>query len=157
MSIVRNVVFSIVSLALFGWGLSSLYFTQIDFADIVKNNPEPPWSIEINLIPIFATILIGTIFAALTLPKLKRKRKSWKRVFLLPTEFEEGDEREKELTGKACRSSYISMWYTFPIISALFLLYPFISDTVPYYPIILFLLYPLIQIIAYFISWKKNY
>ncbi|MEH7379414.1 hypothetical protein V7138_02880 [Bacillus sp. JJ1533] len=157
MSIFRNVMFSIVMLVLFGWGLTSLYFAQMDFADIVKNNTQPPWFIEINTLPIFATILIGGIFTVITYPKLKRKRRSWKNVLLLPSEFEEGDEREKELTGKACRASYISMWLTFPFIAALFLLYPFISDTVPYFPIILLLLYPLIQIIVYFISWKRNY
>lgn len=157
MSIFRNVMFSIIILALFGWGMTSLYFTQMDFADIVKNNTEPPWFVEINLIPIFAIVLIGGIITVITVPKLKRKRKTWKNVFLLPYEFEEGDEREKELTGKACRASYISMWNTFPIITALFFLYPFISDSVPYYPIILLLLYPLIQIVAYFISWKRNY
>ncbi|MEH7238880.1 hypothetical protein [Bacillus sp. JJ1562] len=157
MSIFRNVMFSIVMLVLFGWGLTSMYFAQMDFADIVKNNTQPPWFIEINMLPIFATILIGGVFTVITYPKLKHKRKSWKNVFLLPSEFEEGDEREKELTGKACRASYISMWFTFPIIAALFLLFPFISDTVPYYPIILLLLYPLIQIIVYFITWKRNY
>ncbi|MGN7299705.1 hypothetical protein [Ferdinandcohnia sp. SAFN-114] len=157
MSIVRNVVYSIVSIMLMGWALSSMYYAQMDFAKIVKTNQEPPWTIEINTLPILIAIVVGTLFTVFTYPKLKKKRKSWKNVFLLPIEFEEGDEREKELTGKACRTSYISMWYTFPIISALFLLYPFISDNVPYYPIILFLLYPLIQIIAYFISWKKNY
>lgn len=157
MSVFRNVLYSVITLFLFGWGLSALYYAQIDFATIVKTNPEPPWTIEFNALPIFATILIGTIFASITYPKLKRKRKTWKRVLLLPTEFEEGDEREKELTAKACRASYISMWYAFPILASLLLLYPFISDILPYYPIILFLLFPFVQIVVYFISWKRNY
>ncbi len=157
MSIFRNVLYSIISIALMGWAFSSMYYAHLDFAKIVKTNQEPPWTIEINMLPVFIAIVVGIMFAAFAFPQLKKKRKSWKSVFLLPLEFEEGDEREKELTGKACRASYISMWYTFPIITALFFLYPFISDSVPYYPIILLLLYPLIQIIAYFISWKRNY
>ncbi|WP_234987253.1 hypothetical protein [Bacillus sinesaloumensis] len=157
LSIFRNVLYSIISIALMGWALSTIYYAYMGFATIVKTNPEPPWMIEINMLPVFISIIVGIIFAAITYPQLKKKRKSWKNVFLLPIEFEEGDEREKELTGKACRSSYIIMWKTFPIITSLFFLYPFISDTVPYYPIILLLLYPLIQVTAYFVSWKKNY
>ncbi|MCC3356250.1 hypothetical protein [Bacillus sp. REN16] len=157
MSIFRNVMYSIISIGLLGWAISSMYYAQMDFAKIVKTNQEPPWSVEINILPVFLAIVVGIFFTAFMYPQLKKNRKSWKNVFLLPLEFEEGDEREKELTGKACRASYISMWYAFPIITALFLLYPFISDSVPYYPIILFLLCPLIQIVTYFISWKRNY
>ncbi|WP_010677214.1 hypothetical protein [Bacillus timonensis] len=157
MSIVRNVMYSVISIVLLGWALSSMYDAQLDFAEIVKTNQEPPWSVELNMLPFFIALVVGIAFTAITFPKLKKKRKSWKNVFMLPVEFEEEDEREKELTGKACRASYISMWFTFPIITALFLLYPFISDSVPYYPIILLLLYPLIQIVTYFISWKRNY
>lgn len=157
MSIFRNVMYSVVSIVLMGWAFSTMYFAHLDFAKIVKTNQEPPWFVEINLLPVFIAIVVGIIFTAITFPKLKKKRKSWKRAFLLPIEFEEGDEREKELTGKACRASYISMWYTFPITTALFFLYPFISDSVPYYPIILLLLNPLIQIVVYFTSWKRNY
>jgi len=157
MSIVRNILYSIISIVIWGWFLSSMYYTQMDFAEIVLTDKEPPWSVEINLLPVYIAVVVGIIFTAITYPQLKKKRKSWKNVFLLPQEFEEGDEREKELTGKACRASYISMWYTFPIIASLFLLYPFISDKVPYYPIILLLLCPLTQIVVYFITWKKNY
>src|SRR6476620_9185083 len=99
MSIFRNVMYSVITLAIFGWGLSALYYAQIDFAKIVLTNQEPPWFIEINVMPILIAIVAGILFSALTLPKLKKKRKSWKKVFLLPVEFEEGDEREKELTG----------------------------------------------------------
>ncbi|WP_449538080.1 hypothetical protein [Ferdinandcohnia sp. Marseille-Q9671] len=157
MSIFRSVLYSIISIVILGWGLSAMYYAQMDFAHIVKTNQEPPWFIEINMLPIFVALVASIVFSAIIYPKLKRKRKSWKNVLLLPTEFEEGDEREKELTAKACRASYISMWYTFPIITSLILLYPFISDTVPYYPIILLLLYPLIQVVVYFLSWKRNY
>lgn len=153
---VRNMVFFVLSLVVFGWGLSALYYAQMDFAEIVKD-PEPPWFIEINTMPIFIAIILGGIFTFITYPALKKKRKSWKNVFMLPPEFEESDEREKEITAKACRASYVSMWHSFPFIASLLLLYPFISDSVPYYHILVILLLPLIQGISYFLSWRKNY
>ncbi|MEH7222187.1 hypothetical protein V7112_00125 [Bacillus sp. JJ1566] len=157
MSIFRNVLYTVISLGLMGWAFSSMYYAHLAFANIVKTNQEPPWIIEINMLPAFIAIVVGAIYTAIALPNLKKKRKSLKSAFLLPLEFEEGDEREKELTGKACRAAYISMWYSFPVIISLFFLYPFISDSVPYYPIILLLLCPLVQIVTYFVSWKRNY
>ena len=147
---------SVICLGLFGWATTALYVANMDFAEVIKN-PEPPWMIEVNVLPILAAIVIGGILTLFLYIKSKQKHKSWTKAFFLPPEFAESDEREKEITAKACRASYVMMWYSFPLLAALLLIYPFISEIIPYYPIIVLLLLPLLQTIAYFITWRKHY
>ena len=75
---------------------------------------------------------------------------------MLPSEFEESDEREQLITAKACRSAYIAMWFTVPIAAGLLIFYPIIQDTIPYYPIMILLLLPVVQMISYFYTLHKN-
>lgn len=153
----RNVFLSILILVLFGWSLSSLYSAYVHFAEIVKNDTEPPWEVTMNITPLFILIIIGIILTVSSYIRQKRKGRSWFKSTFLPHEFEEGDEREVLITMKATRAAYISMWFSIPIIASLLVFYPFIYKTIPYYPIIVFLLYPLVQITTYTISWRKNY
>ena len=152
----QKFLFSIGSIFFFGWAMIAFYYAQMDFAQIIKN-PEPPWSVTMNMTPVFAALLFGGIMTAILIKKSKKKNKSFAKLFFLPPEFEESDEREQEITAKACRASYVTMWYTFPVLTALMLIYPLISETIPYYPVIIIMLLPLVQSIAYFLSWKKHY
>lgn len=153
---VQKFLLSVGMVVLFGWGMITFYYAQMDFAEVIKN-PEPPWTVTLNATPIVAAIVIGGIMTIVLFVKSKKKRKSFRKAFFLPPEFEESDEREQEITAKACRASYVTMWYTFPFLTALLLIYPFISKSIPYYPVIIILLYPLVQTFAYFLSWKRNY
>ncbi|WP_335869633.1 hypothetical protein [Bacillus sp. 2205SS5-2] len=155
MNYYRNLVLTIAILLIFGWCMSSLYSAYLGFAEIIKD-PDPPWIVEINVFPIFLMLLIAGIMPVILLKK-KKKTNSWSKALLLPIEFEECDEREKQITAQACRSSYISMWYIFPVLTALLLLYPFVSDWIPYFPVLVFLLFPLTQILAYFFTLKRYY
>lgn len=152
----QKFLMSIGIFVLFGWGMIAFYYAQMDFAEVIKN-PEPPWTVTINATPVFAALVFGGILSAILFRKSKKKNKSFAKAFFLPPEFEETDEREKEITAKACRASYVTMWYAFPVLTALMLFYPFISETVPYYPIIIVMLFPFIQSIAYYLSWRKHY
>ncbi|MFS0883432.1 hypothetical protein [Metabacillus niabensis] len=153
---VQKFLLSVGILVLFGWAMIAFYHVQMDFAEVIKN-PEPPWTVTLNATPVAATLVIGGIITVILIMKSKKKHKSLAKAFFLPPNFEESDEREREITAKACRASFVTMWYAFPVITALLLIYPFISEKLPYYPIILILLLPLIQSFAYFLSWKKHY
>ncbi|MEW8985582.1 MAG: hypothetical protein AB2401_00930 [Bacillus sp. (in: firmicutes)] len=152
----QKFLMSVGIFVLFAWAMIAFYYAQMDFAEVIKN-PEPPWEVTINATPIFAALVLGGILSAILFMKSKRKNKSIAKAFFLPPEFEESDEREQEITAKACRASYVTMWYTFPILTALMLIYPFISETIPYYPVIIIMLFPVVQSTAYFLSWKKHY
>ncbi|MDR4928468.1 hypothetical protein [Peribacillus simplex] len=154
MSVFRNVFISVILLILFGWGMIAFYYASIDISEFFKDSKQTTM-FELNLTPILAFVCIGVIVSFIT--NSKKKKKYWAKALLLPDEFKESDEREKQITSQACRASYISMMHAFPIITSLLLFYPFISETYPYYPIVIFLLLPLTQVVTYLISWKKNY
>lgn len=152
----RNSVSSVLVLVLFTLGMVSFYDSHLQFAKIVKN-PEPPWEFTLNLLPPVLAISLGIIIAISAYRRERHKKGALVRILFLPQNFQENDEREKEITAKATRSAYISMWIAAPILAALMLGYPYISDFVPYYPLIILMLLPLIQLITYIVSWKKNY
>ena len=146
---------NIVTVFLFGWALVAFYDGYMQFADIMKD-PEPPWEVSVNMLPLLLLLVICLPISIYLLARGKRKHKSIWKAFMLPPEFEESDEREQMLTAKACRSSYIVMWFTVPIAAGLLVFYPLIQDIVPYYPIIILLLLPVVQMISYFYSLYKN-
>ncbi|WP_017727823.1 hypothetical protein [Halalkalibacterium ligniniphilum] len=150
-----SAILNIIAVILFGWALVALYGAQMQFADIM-NDPEPPWEISVNLLPLLLFFVICTPVSVYLFVKGKRKHKSMWKAFMLPTEFEESDEREQLITAKACRSAYITMWFTAPIVAGLLIVYPIIQDIIPYYPIIILLLLPVVQMISYFYSLHKN-
>lgn len=149
-------IYTPILLILFGWGMIAFYNASIDIAEFPKNTKRS-FMFELNLFPFIAFLLIGGLLTFITYGTKKKNKEVLKKSLFLPDEFEENDEREKQITAQACRSAYISMWYVFPLLMILLLFYPFISESVPYYPIIIILLFPLTQSITYLISWKKNY
>jgi Na+/H+ antiporter NhaC len=134
----------------------AFYNASIDIEEFFKNTKRD-YMFELNLVPFIAFLCIGGFLSFISYRTKKNKNKALAKALLLPDEFEENDEREKQITAQACRSAYISMWYAFPLLTILLLFYPFISERVPYYPLIVLLLLPLTQSITYLISWKKNY
>lgn len=153
--IFQPAVLNIVIIILFGWAFVMIYEAQMQFADIIKD-PEPPWEVSVNILPILLFFVICTPISIYLIARGKKKHKSMWKAFMLPPEFEESDEREQLITAKACRSSYIAMWYTAPIAAGLMIFYPFIQDNIPYYPIIILLILPVVQMISYFYSIHKN-
>ncbi|WP_042419087.1 hypothetical protein [Geomicrobium sp. JCM 19038] len=140
-------VFSSVGIIiLFGWSLIEFYqFTQL----IASQGLNPPWSASLNLLP----FLLFSLFSLITFMIYKKKNKS----LLFPAEIEENDEREQFITSKATRFAYISIFYSFPFITILMLLYPFISESFPYYPIVIMLIFPISQILVYAVAWQRAY
>lgn len=154
MNVIRNVFITVLLLLLFGWGMVEFYNASVDLSGYFADSKETTM-FEMNVTPILIFICIGAIL--LFIQKGKKKNKYWAKALLLPKEFKESDERERQITSQACRASYISLMYSFPIITALMLLYPFVAESYPYYPIIVLLLLPLTQVVTYVVSWQKNY
>jgi len=152
----RNGFSIIIMLILFGWAMSVFYYVSIDIVEFFKD-PSRDYLFEVNIMPFIAFFIIGGFVAFLSFRHKKRNSKEFSKALWLPDEFAENDEREQLITARACRAAYISMLYAFPVITVLLLFYPFVSETIPYYPIIVFSLLPLTQILTYLISWQKNY
>jgi|SRR5690625_1682660 len=152
----KRYISSILLLIFFGWAMVNFYDFQLQFAEIVRD-PEPPWELTINILPMVLTFILGLYIMISIFRRKRNKKGALKKALFLPQTFEEEDEREKEITAKATRTAYLSMWVAAPMLAALLLIYPHIIDKFPYYPMIILLLLPLVQLITYIISWHKNY
>src|SRR5690625_1710062 len=153
---IKRYVSSVLYLVLFVWAMVSFYDSQLQFAEIIKD-PEPPWEITINMLPVILALILRVYMMISIFRREKNKKGALIKALFLPQTFEEEDEREKEITAKATRTAYLSMWVAAPMLAALLLIYPHIIDKFPYYPMIILLLLPLVQLITYIISWHKNY
>ncbi|MED4530693.1 hypothetical protein ABET51_01500 [Metabacillus fastidiosus] len=154
-TVLQPALLNFVLVALAGWVLSALYTYYIQLAEVIKN-PEPPWEITIPIFPFFFFLLICIPIAIYLIKRNKKKHGGLWKALMLPSEFEESDERERYITSKACRSSYITMMFIGPLAAGLMTFYPLVQEHLPYYPIIVVMLIPLAQIAAYFISFNKN-
>lgn len=156
MRVFRNGSMIIIVLILFSWAMTAFYHASIDIAAYAQD-PSSGIMFEINIIPFILFFIIGGFLTFVAFRHKKKHNKGFVKGLWLPDEFSENDEREKQITARACRAAYISMFYAVPFITVLFLFYPFLSDSMPYYPIVVFMLLPLTQILTYMISWKKHY
>lgn len=147
-----SMILSILSILIVGWCLTSLYNAQVQFSNVLKN-PEPPWEISFSILPFVSLIIFGIILLIIYVRQKKHKDKhsSW----LFPFEFSEQDERERHISGEACRKAFISTWITAPLAATLLVFYPLFQDKFIYFPIILILLIPIIQVIIYYLHIRK--
>ncbi len=147
-----TMICSLVTIGLAGWCLISLYNTLVQFSGVLAN-PEPPWEISFYIMPFVFLILFGAILLIIYNRQKKYKQKS--SLLLFPFEFSEDDEREKQISGEACRRAFISTWVTAPIAATLCVFYPLFQERIAYYPILLILIIPTVQILTYYIHIRK--
>src|SRR5690625_4024608 len=109
----RNYLLNVTILILFGWGMVEFYNSIMEVQSTNRKNSNG-FAFSLNILPIILLFIIA-IPAAIQLTRQQRRdNKGWKEIIFFPAEFRERDEREKELTSKACRNSYISMMIVFP-------------------------------------------
>ena len=147
-----SMVLSLLMLVLIGFTIFSLYDFTLQFSEIVSN-PEPPWESSMNVIPLFLLLIFGIIITFIAWRKKKNKEKI--SYWLFPFEFLEEDEREQQISGEACRKAFTTTWVTAPLAATLFAAYPLFQEKMTYFPIILILLIPTVQIITYYLHIRK--
>ena len=107
MSLKRKACFHLALYGLACWTLISFLEAAPRIAQFFQT--EGSSSFELNITP----FLLFIICAALYIYAEKKKRNG-KKHRLVPDEFEEQDEREQMMTAKACRSSYIAIYFSLP-------------------------------------------
>src|SRR5690625_3641695 len=112
----KRYISSILLLIFFGWAMVNFYDFQLQFAEIIKD-PEPPWEITINILPMVLTFILGLYIMISIFRRKKNQKGALKNALFLPHTFEEEDEREKEITAKATRTAYLSMWVAAPMLA----------------------------------------
>ncbi|MBY8912720.1 hypothetical protein KY305_08090 [Bacillus sp. YC2] len=149
MSLKRKACFHIVLYGLACWTLISLTEAAPQIADYFQTGGSS--SFELNAAP----FLLFAACAALYMYAEKKKRDG-KKHSLVPDEFEEQDERERMMTAKACRSSYIAVYFSLPAAAVLLLFYPLIQPHLPSFPIVLIFILMMIQHLAYVFTFHKH-
>ncbi|MFS0612037.1 hypothetical protein [Lederbergia ruris] len=151
-SSILSMLLSIFTLVLFGWALTTLYDAYTQFAFIMKN-PTPPWEVTFSVWPFLIIFLYGILLYFLY--RYKKKKKEKISIWLFPLQFSERDEREREISGEACRKAFISTWISAPIVASLLVFYPLFEEQFRHFPIFIVLLIPIIQILTYFFHIRK--
>ncbi|WP_223292262.1 hypothetical protein [Salipaludibacillus neizhouensis] len=95
MSVSRNTLITVIVIILFGWAMTAFYYASIDISEYL-NDTSRSTMFELNLTPLIAFACLVGILSFIGFSK--KKKKSWAKALLLPDEFEENDEREKQIT-----------------------------------------------------------
>lgn len=142
----------LVTLVLSAWAMIQFYSFFDQFAEVVRQK-KIPFYVEINVLPIILALLVCGVISFIIYKLQPRKKK--KSIFT-PDEFAETDEREEMITAKACRNVYAFMGPITCVVLVLMMFYPFLSDKVPYYPVLVVLFMPFAQWTVYYFSVRKQ-
>ncbi|PFK06124.1 DUF2178 domain-containing protein [Bacillus cereus] len=148
-SYIVNVLYT----ALACWTFVELYSATTELADIIKNE-RVPFEIWFNGIPI-VLLFIGGIIITIFYRIQKKKYKNlsfWMYPLLFPLE----DEREKAITEKACRTTFVSLWYVLPCVVGFLTLSPIINEYLPGYPLYIIFSIFFIQMTVFHVSLYRN-
>ncbi|WP_433773206.1 DUF2178 domain-containing protein [Bacillus wiedmannii] len=146
-------IINVLYTALACWTFVEFYSVITELADIIKNE-KFPFEVWFNGVP-FILLFIGAIIVTIFYRIQKKKYKNlsfWMYPLLFPLE----DEREKAITDKACRTTFVSLWFVLPCAVGFLTFSPIINEYLPGYP--LYILYSIffIQMTVFHISLYRN-
>ncbi|MEC1261832.1 hypothetical protein P9D34_15470 [Bacillus swezeyi] len=150
MNMKTRTFFHILLFGLACWTFITFFQTSEQIARSLKTS-NSELHFVFNLIPILLFVSVLAVYSFLE-KKGSRKRS----LILIPDEFKEQDEREQMMTAKACRTSYIVLYFAMPVAALLMIFYPFFQVDIPYFPIIVIFVLIVIQHLSYMFSFQKN-
>ncbi|MBO1579833.1 MULTISPECIES: hypothetical protein [Bacillus] len=151
--VVLSYVMSVVCTCLAAWAFIELFYAYMDFANIISTKPEG-FEIAIDATPVFGLVSMAVIFFIIyRIQKKKYKKLSF---WMFPLLFPQDDEREEIITAKACRTTFVALWYVIPIAAGLLILSPIVNSYVPAYPLYIVFLILFIQVTVFHISLYRN-
>ncbi|PFN14951.1 DUF2178 domain-containing protein [Bacillus cereus] len=148
-SYIINVLYTVLAC----WTFVELYNVTTELANIIKNE-RVSFEIWFNVIPI-VLLFIGSITITIVYRIQKKKYKNlsyWMYPLLFPLE----DEREKAITEKACRTTFVSLWYVLPCAVGFLTLSPIINEYLPGYPLYIIFSIFFIQMTVFHVSLYRN-
>ena len=107
-----------------------------------------------SLTPVVLLFIVAIILAFFKrLHKKKYKRSSLQ---LYPLLFPQEDEREKDITDRACRTTFVSLWFVLPCALGLLIFTPVANLYISAYPLYVMYLIYLIQMTVFHVSLYRN-
>ncbi|EJS64707.1 DUF2178 domain-containing protein [Bacillus cereus] len=146
-------IINVLYTALACWTFVEFYNVITELADIIKNE-KFPFEVWFNGVP-FILLFIGAIIVTIFYRIQKRKYKNlsfWMYPLLFPLE----DEREKAITDKACRTTFVSLWFVLPCAVGFLTFSPIINEYLPGYPLYILFSIFFIQMTVFHISLYRN-
>ncbi|WFA06157.1 MULTISPECIES: hypothetical protein [Bacillus] len=150
MNMKTRTLFHIVLFGLACWTFITFFKAAEQIARSLKTSDSELYFV-FNPIPI---LLFAAVLAVYSYLEKKGSRKQ--NLLSIPDEFKEQDEREQMITAKACRTSYIVLYFAMPVAALAMIFYPFIQADIPYFPIIVIFVLIVIQHLSYMLSFQKN-
>ncbi|KEK23790.1 hypothetical protein [Bacillus gaemokensis] len=151
--VVLSYVMSVVYTCLAAWAFIELFYAYMEFATILRTKRET-FEVFINLKPIFYLAILGVVFFIMY--KVQKKKYEKLSFWMFPLLFPGEDEREKMITQKACRTTFISLWFVLPFAAGLLILSPVINLYIPAYPMYIVFLILFVQMTVFHISLYRN-
>ncbi|MDM5153466.1 DUF2178 domain-containing protein [Bacillus sp. DX1.1] len=151
--IVLSYVVNVFYIGLASWTFIELYYGVMEFANIIRTE-KVSFEVSINAIPfllLFIVAVVSTFFYRVQ----KKKYKSLS-LWMYPLLFPQEDEREKVITAKACRTTFISLWYVLPCAIGFLTFSPVINLYIPECPLYILFFIFFIQMTVFHVSLYRN-
>ncbi|WP_025149840.1 hypothetical protein [Bacillus sp. H1a] len=152
--LVASYVINLFYSALACWAFVEFYSFYIQFADIIKDEKFPS-EITISLTPFVLIFTVAIVFAFFYRSH-KKKYKGFSYFWMYPLLFPQEDEREKVITDKACRTTFVSLWFVLPCALGLLIFTPVANLYISAYPLYVVYLIYFIQMTVFHVSLYRN-
>ncbi|MCI0767138.1 DUF2178 domain-containing protein [Bacillus sp. TL12] len=151
--IMLSYVVNVLFIGLASWAFVKFYYAVIELENIIQSE-KVPFEVTINIIP-FLLLLIMAVVSTIFYKVQKKKYKKLS-FWMFPLLFPQDDEREEVITAKACRTTFMALWFVIPTGATLLVMHPIVSPYVPAYPLYVVLLIFFIQMTIFHISLYRN-
>ncbi|MGE6346199.1 DUF2178 domain-containing protein [Bacillus mycoides] len=151
--LVFSYILNVLLMVLAGWVFIELYYVTIEVANFIKTE-KVPFEVSMSLIP-FGLLLIFSIISTI-LYKIQKKKYKGLSYWMYPLLFPQEDEREKAITEKACRTTFVSLWYVLPCAVGFLTLSPIVNLYIPGYPLYIAFGIFFIQMTVFHVSLYRN-
>ncbi|QWG62141.1 RNA polymerase [Bacillus mycoides] len=151
--IVASYIITLFYSVLACWAFVEFYDFCIRFADIIKNESLPS-KITMSLTPAVLLFIVAIILAFFK--RLHKKKYKKSSLQLYPLLFPQEDEREKDITDRACRTTFVSLWFVLPCALGLLIFTPVANLYISAYPLYVVYLIYLIQMTVFHVSLYRN-
>ncbi|WP_410984600.1 DUF2178 domain-containing protein [Bacillus cereus] len=151
--IMLSYVVNLFFIGLASWAFIEFYYFEVEFANIIQSE-KVPFEVSMNITP-FLLLLIMAVVSTIFYKVQKKKYKKLS-FWMFPLLFPQDDEREEVITAKACRTTFMALWFVIPTGAALLVMHPIVSPYVPAYPLYAVLLIFFIQMTIFHISLYRN-
>ncbi|PEM42796.1 DUF2178 domain-containing protein [Bacillus wiedmannii] len=146
-------VINVLIMALACWTFIEMYYGVIDFSNIIEAE-KVPFEVSVNITPFILLLVIGIVTTVFY--KVQKKKYTALSYWMYPLLFPQEDEREKLITERACRTTFVSLWYVLIFAIGFLTFSPIFNVYIPGYPLYIVFSVFFIQMTVFHLSLYRN-